>query len=134
MTRFALPLALVLALGPMAAGAQEDEDGFSLMEEGARIFLRGLMNEVEPALEDLEGAARELQPALRALAEEMGPALALMMSRIDDIQHYEAPEILENGDILIRRSPDAPPYRAPGTEEPEAPAPEAAEPPEAIDL
>lgn len=119
MRHLALPIVLILSAAPVAA---QEDDGFSLMDEGARLFMRGLMSELEPTFDDLEGFARELQPALRSLAEEMGPALADLMTRIDDISHYEAPVILENGDILIRRSPDAPPYAPLEDASPEEPA------------
>ena len=86
----------------------ETEEGFDLMEEGAKMLLRGLMTEMEPAIRELEGIAQDIGPAMQLLADEMGPAIAEIMSKIDDIRNYEAPEILPNGDIIIRRSPDAP--------------------------
>jgi hypothetical protein len=128
MKRLILPLLLCLSTAP--ALAQED-DGFSLMDEGARLFLRGLMSELEPTLDDLEGFARDIEPGLRDLAEQMGPALAGLMAKIDDLRHYEAPVVLDNGDILIRRSLDAPPYVAPPEDDP---APEPDEPEGPIDL
>lgn len=108
MKRFVLITAFAAVLSPQAAVA--DEDGFSLMEEGISLFMRGLAEEMEPALEELQNLAEEVEPALDELLEQMGPAFTVLMTRIDDLQHYEAPEILENGDILIRRSPDAPPF------------------------
>ena len=52
---FALSLTLSIALS-FAAHAQEDtdeiEDGFSLMEEGAKLLFRGILNEMEPALDE----------------------------------------------------------------------------------
>ncbi|SMY08521.1 hypothetical protein [Flavimaricola marinus] len=128
MKQFALPLALCLSAVPALA---QDDEGFSLMDEGARMFLRGLMSELEPTFEELEGFAQEIQPAMRQLAEQMGPALSALMSQIDDIRHYEAPVILDNGDILIRRSPDAPPYVPAEPDEPEV---QQDDPPEQIDL
>lgn len=116
-------LAACLAL-PLPAIAQEDgeiEDGFSLMEQGAKLLFRGIMSEMEPAIDDFAGLAGELEPALEMLASEMGPALLEMIQTLDSVRYYEAPEILPNGDIIIRRSPDAPEY---------APAPEG----EVIDL
>ncbi len=108
-------VAIALA-GP--AGAQdpdltpevEEDEGFSLMQEGAELFFRGIMGEMEPAIEDFRAFAEMAEPHLRALMSEMGPALMEVLSRIDDIKYYSAPEILENGDILIRRDPDAPAY------------------------
>lgn len=76
----------------------EADDGFSLMEEGARLLLRGLMAEMEPAIDGMGKALEDLEPAVKDL-------LAL----IDDIRNYEAPRLLENGDILIPRRKGLPP-------------------------
>jgi hypothetical protein len=80
----ALTLCLGLAL-PAAAqeagtegGATDMDEGFSLLEEGTRLLLRGLMAEMEPALRELQGALQNLDA-------------------------YHPPEVLPNGDILIRR-------------------------------
>ena len=93
----------------------EIEEGFSLMEEGAKLLFRGLLSEVEPAIDEFSGLASELEPALELFATEFGPALYEMIQTLDSVRYYEAPEILPNGDIIIRRSPDAPDYapRAP---------------------
>lgn len=104
-------LALVLALAATPAFAQdpapkaEVEEGFSLMEEGAKLLLKGLMAEMEPALEDMGEALSQVEPSLKDLQPRMLEFLAL----VDDLTNYQAPERLENGDILIRRKPDAPP-------------------------
>ena len=120
MTRLAASLlALALAASPAAAAADE-EGGTSLMEEGARLFFRGLMEEMEPALRELEGLAEEMEPALRNFATEMGPKLRQLMREVEDWSVYEAPEILPNGDIIIRRKPDAPEWPP----EPDASGPE----------
>jgi hypothetical protein len=115
-----LPLALLLVLAPPALAETPaptpEDDGFSLMEEGARLVLRGLMSEMEPALEDMGQALEGMEPALRAL----GPQLAELVAMIGDFQNYEAPVKLPNGDILIRRKPDAP---QPGLPQPETPGP-----------
>jgi hypothetical protein len=39
---------------------------------------------------------------------EMGPGLAAFLNSVDDVRHYELPEFLPNGDIILRRKPDAP--------------------------
>ncbi|WP_439124773.1 hypothetical protein [Marivita sp.] len=100
-------LTLAVALIPLGAIAQEDE-GTSLMEEGAKLFFRGLMSEMEPALRELEGLADEIEPALRSFAEEMGPALHDLMEQVDDWSAYEPPVVLPNGDILLKRKPERP--------------------------
>lgn len=81
-------LAVVLLLaahGPAAAqesGESESEnsfgEGLSLLEQGTRMILRGLMSEMEPAFEDLE-------------------------RMLGDLSGYHPPEMLPNGDIIIRR-------------------------------
>jgi hypothetical protein len=101
MKHFAIPLALCLLLTPVHAQEvtpkTEADDGFSLMQEGAKLLLRGLMSEMEPALDDMGQALTDLEPALREL-----------MVMIGDLRNYEAPEKLPNGDIIIRRKPDTP--------------------------
>ncbi len=90
------------------AEVPQDEDDFSLMEEGARLFMRGIMSEMEPALDEMRKSIDELGPAFAEFAQTVGPAFAALLDKVDDIRNYEAPEILPNGDIIIRRSPDAP--------------------------
>ncbi|SMX33074.1 hypothetical protein [Octadecabacter ascidiaceicola] len=107
-----LILAALIAL-PAPALAQEEgeiEEGFSLMEEGAKLLFRGIMSEMEPAIDDFSDLAEELEPALELLATEMGPALIELIQTLDSVRYYERPEVLPNGDIIIRRSPDAPEY------------------------
>jgi hypothetical protein len=105
-------LAACLAL-PLSASAQDDseiDDGFSLMEEGAKLLFRGIIAEMEPAIDNFSELVEELQPALDMLASEMGPAFLELIQTLDSVRYYERPEILPNGDIIIRRSPDAPEY------------------------
>ncbi len=107
----ALTLALGLVVTPAMAEdhvAPETEDGFNLMEEGARMLMRGLMAEMEPAIKDLREGLEEMGPAFAEFARSVGPALAELFNQVDDFRNYEAPEFLPNGDIIIRRSPDAP--------------------------
>ncbi|WP_432255763.1 hypothetical protein [Limimaricola sp. AA108-03] len=120
--KHAFHAALVAALlaGPVSAQVEEapaEDEGFSLMQEGAELFFRGIMGEMEPAIEDFRAFAEMAEPHLRSLLSEMGPALMQVLDRIDDIANYEAPEILENGDIIIRRKREAPEF----TPDPDAP-------------
>lgn len=120
-------LSAVPATAQMADPPTEREDapqGRDLMEEGAMLLLRGLLNEASPALRDLQDLADEIAPAMKMLRDEMGPALADVMSRIDDIKNYGPPDIMPNGDIIIRRRPDAPPYMPPAPGEAIKPGPE----------
>lgn len=68
------------------------DEGVNLLEEGTKLLLRGLMEEMGPALKDLRG-----------LADEMGPAMGELRDMIGDFTKYHAPEMLPNGDIIIRR-------------------------------
>lgn len=97
-------LVIALALAPLPAIAQDtapapdaaEEPG--LMERGLALFFEGFRQEMEPALGEMGKAL-----------EEMKPAMDQLMGMIDSITNYQAPEMLENGDIIIRRKPDAPP-------------------------
>ena len=96
-----LLLAFVLAAPPALAETPVMppagvEEGVSLMQQGAEILLRGLMDNMEPALKDMGAAVAEIEPKLRDL-----------MAMVDDITKYHAPEMLENGDILLRRKTPA---------------------------
>ncbi|MET4101670.1 hypothetical protein ABIE58_001093 [Roseovarius sp. MBR-78] len=97
----ALPAALLIGAGP--APAQDEGASRSQMEEGARLFWEGLRREMGPALDALRERADEMEPAIRDFAERMGPALAELMGKIGDLSAYHPPEMLPNGDIIIRR-------------------------------
>ncbi|MEM8578143.1 MAG: hypothetical protein AAGF60_09855 [Pseudomonadota bacterium] len=105
--------ALIIAALLAAPAAAEETPPPSLMERGAQLFLEGLLKEMEPALDEFEGLAEQIGPAFRDFAQAMGPALGDLMERIDDWTLYQAPEVLPNGDIIIRRKPSAPPLEEP---------------------
>jgi len=98
MTALALMMMLatpVLAEDPAPSG----EQGWSLMERGAKMLLDGLMTEIEPALDEMGRALTEIEPALR----ELQPALRDLITLLGDIRYYHPPVKLPNGDIIIRR-------------------------------
>ena len=93
-------LVFLLAAGLAAPVASEEtENGLSLMERGAQLFMEGILREMEPALEGFE----DIGPQLRDFAREMGPALGELLEQVQDWSAYHPPEILPNGDIIIRR-------------------------------
>lgn len=110
MKKYAVTFGLALSLGlaaPIAAQEKplsETEEGFSLLEEGMKLFFKGLLSDMEPTLDEMARAMQDLEPMARDLAAMIG-----------DVRNYEPPEQLPNGDIIIRRKPDAPP--APGLPE-----------------
>lgn len=87
-------------------------------------FMQGLLDRARPSLERL---GRDLG----GLAQDVGPVLGEIGDLMDDVKNYQAPERLENGDILIRRRAEAPPPPPIGPNlrdmmrpAPEAPAPD----------
>lgn len=116
--KHALALCLCLVATPVVA---EDapvtppakDEGFSLMEEGMKLVLRGMMQEMQPALDEMGKALEEAGPALEGLGAELGPRLRQLIAMIDDIKNYDAPVMLPNGDILIRRNAPLAPKMAP---------------------
>ncbi|MEO1538038.1 MAG: hypothetical protein AAFR73_09930 [Pseudomonadota bacterium] len=71
-------LLVIMAFLATPAFAQDEDRGRDLMAEALRLFMQGFMAEMEPALEDLQGF-------------------------VDNLNAYHPPEILPNGDIIIRR-------------------------------
>ena len=104
MKQIVLPAALALALAiPAQAEEKSSDEGFGLMEKGARLLFEGLMQEMQPALREMEGLSESFEPALRGFVQNMGPKLGEFLEQVDDFSKYHAPEILPNGDILMRR-------------------------------
>ncbi|WP_347268933.1 hypothetical protein [Paracoccus sp. (in: a-proteobacteria)] len=102
-------LTLCLALAATGPGVAQDyqpppadsppAEGFGGVIED---FMRNLLDQAQPHLDQL---GRDLGGVFGSVA----PALEDVARLMDDIANYQAPERLENGDILIRRRPDAPP-------------------------
>ena len=69
-----------------------------------------------PLSESIERMFQELMDQMRPAIDELAETLEVL-EQIDSLEHYERPEILENGDIIIRRREDAPPFE-PSDEEP----------------
>jgi hypothetical protein len=91
-----------LTLTAPAMAQDDDSDlrgGLDRLGEGGRMLLEGLMDEMRPMLDGM-------QPFLE---EEVMPMLNRLGEIVDDLSHYDLPERLPNGDIILRRSPDAPP-------------------------
>ncbi|WP_138933645.1 hypothetical protein [Roseovarius arcticus] len=116
-------IAASLAAPVHAQDTDAPEGGSSLIEDGARMFLKGLMQEARPAMRDMRELAERLGPQLRDFAQDMGPALADILKDVEDLSVYAAPEQLPNGDIIIRRK--VPLDLEPTPKSPELPAPDA---------
>jgi hypothetical protein len=82
----ALPLLLGPALAQQPPAADDDNAlrrGVEQLSEGSKLILRSLLGEIAPLIEELRG-------------------------KIDDLADYEMPEVLPNGDIIIRRKTPLP--------------------------
>ena len=99
-----------------ASHAQDSEppqpDTPGLMED----FFSNLLRDMGPQIEEFERLMSEFGPAMMAFLAEMGPALEDILARVQDWTAYEPPEMLPNGDIIIRKKPPSPAEPAPGTE------------------
>ena len=89
-------LLLAAALAAPAAAQDAEPEGRDLLERGVESMMRELLRGMAPAIGELEGTMRLLEGV------------------IGRIEAYEAPEVLPNGDIIIRRRPEAGPEVAPG--------------------
>lgn len=94
-------LSACLALAALPAAAEElnpdMSEGADLLEQGARLLFRGLMAEMAPSIDNMG-----------QLAEILG-----------DITAFHPPEVLPNGDIILRRKVPlipGPPAADPGAE------------------
>lgn len=96
-------LTLAAALAASPALAEDEKQGTTLMQEGAKLLFKGLVQEMEPAMDDLRKFSQEVGPKFELMMDEMGPAFADLLRKIDDITAYHPPEILPNGDIIMRR-------------------------------
>ncbi|MEH6520958.1 hypothetical protein [Sulfitobacter sp.] len=101
---FAIPLVTMMLSTPLVA----QEQGPSLMERGAQLFFDGLIEEMAPALDEMAALLEDAGPALQDFVTEMGPKLRNVLEEVEDWSVYTAPEVLPNGDIIIRRKPDLP--------------------------
>ncbi|MFK7763050.1 MAG: hypothetical protein AB8B62_07295 [Roseobacter sp.] len=72
----------------------QDDDAGSFWERSTQQFLENLFQDMEPAWQDMQD-----------FLEQMGPAMMGLMDEVKDWSMYETPEILENGDIIMRRKP-----------------------------
>lgn len=71
-------------------------------EEAMRDMVEGL----EPELNEL---LQKMEPEMQRLMGRILPELQALSEMVGGIDNYEMPEVLPNGDIIIRRKNDAPP-------------------------
>ena len=105
-------IACLIAL-PVAAQDTEPqeppEDSAPLLpflEQFGKDMMREFQEEIAP---DLERMMERMGPEMERLMAEMLPRLQELGDTLGGLTMYELPEILPNGDIIIRRKQDAPP-------------------------
>ena len=81
---------LIAALLPLPLMAQDEgnesiDEGLGLLGMGLGLLMEGIIEEIEPALGEMERT------------------LMLLEGIVGELDAYHAPEMLENGDIIIRR-------------------------------
>ncbi len=92
-------LLLTLLLTASTAAAEEDgklSEGLGLLGEGGKLIMDGLLQELTPLLEDTEAIGESVAPLLNQFRDQLS-------TMIDDLNLYHPPEILPNGDIILRR-------------------------------
>lgn len=62
-----------------------------------------------PTEDELEQLGDLAESWMKRFADRMSPMVEQLKDMVDDLNAYEAPEMLPNGDIIIRRKPDAEP-------------------------
>jgi len=97
--------ARVLAISILTAGLAIAPAYGGSGKSGADTGDRPLSEQLDDAFRDLMD---QMQPALDQLLETLD-----VLGEIDGIEHYQHPEILPNGDIIIRRRENAPPLPRP---------------------
>lgn len=98
--------ACVVSIGlcvPVGAVSAEEDTGRGLMAEGMELFFKGLQDEIAPTLDGFTAMMEEIGPGLQGFLEEMGPKLGAVFSKVEDWSSYHAPEMLPNGDIILRK-------------------------------
>jgi len=69
--------------------------------------------QILPDEEELRALGDMAQRMMREFAGRVEPMVERLKSLVDDLDAYESPEMLPNGDIIIRRKPDADPVPPP---------------------
>jgi hypothetical protein len=59
----------------------------------------------EALRKNLEELSEGTQQFFESWVDDLGPLLNSLRDKVDDLSEYEAPEVLPNGDIIIRRKP-----------------------------
>lgn len=60
-----------------------------------------------PTEDELQQLGELAESWMKRFSEKVSPMVEQLKGMVDDLNAYQAPEMLPNGDIIIRRKPDA---------------------------
>ncbi|SNT72616.1 hypothetical protein [Paracoccus seriniphilus] len=102
MKRQILATLLILSTTLPVLGQDMPDDRNDPIGRALEGFMRNFIEDISPDLnrlgEDMSGGLSRMAPVLEDLSV-----------LVDDLENYQMPQRLENGDIIIRRRPGAPP-------------------------
>lgn len=87
---------------PESGTTEGTDEGADLIGRGVGILMENLLRDLGPGLD-------QLGQDMTGTLNRMAPVFDDLATLVDDLGNYQAPERLENGDIIIRRKPGAPP-------------------------
>jgi len=77
------------------------QEGVNRLGEGSRLLMEGLMGELAPLFDKVDELGAQMTPLMEELREHLGDAF-------EGLSAYHPPEILPNGDIILRKKEAAP--------------------------
>lgn len=107
MRRLIVALAL-LATPALAQEAPKDTPAPDTEEEQHALppFLQDWADRTEDLMKEFK---EKVGPEMEKMMAEIMPELERLGEAVGGLSNYQMPEFLPNGDIIIRRKPDAPP-------------------------
>ena len=96
-------IAALTCASPAIAQETNDpmQEGLDRLGEGSRLLMEVLMGELAPLLDDASELGAQMAPFVEELRKQLGDAF-------EGLNAYHPPEILPNGDIILRKKQTTP--------------------------
>lgn len=109
--------AMLIALGSMGLAPSVAQTGESIAPPPVAPLVVPVQDEDSTPFsdEDFEELSREAEEAAKKFVEMIGPLLQSFSELLADLPRYDPPEVLPNGDIIIRRRHEDP-FKKPAEE------------------